>query len=106
MSYDKRVENDLHHSQHLIIRKGFTFVFSSIFNLKRFEVATHSQALEMKLKSQYNVTLNLTKYTLFRAYQDIEKRGFLVYDMEGNEIWQKSLEYVGEVQIHYDFKKQ
>lgn len=79
---------------------NFIFVFSSDFNLKRFEdkaIKMHEK-LKIEMKSRFGMEISLYEFCCFAVYKDHEKRGFRVLGKNGEVIeWLKNLRLDGEI---------
>ena len=86
--YDK-IELNLENSNYRFNFKGLTFVFSSEFNLRRFSerIEDYIKQETMKLKYRYgNLIINFDLFLSIVLYKKLERRGFLIYDGEDQEI--------------------
>ena len=75
---------------------GYTFVFSSKVYLSKFEerLKEYAESLKAQIIFKSGLEVDSSLYSAFSLYRKIEKRGFLVYDKEGNEIIYPTFEII------------
>ena len=70
------------------VYKNLKFYFSSEFNLRRFKdkVCKFTYDENEKFINKYKINIDLIDFFLFSFYENIEKRGYKILDMENNTL--------------------
>lgn len=92
------IELDLKESKYQLVYKKFIFSFSSELYMRKFktQLIDFVKFEESKIETRYKLKIDLSDYLAVALYKRIEKRGFLVTDLEGKEIinpWYKTILY-------------
>ena len=74
-----------------------TFVFSSKLHLDKFKkkLKENRDIINYSLMKRFNYYLDVSQLADVVLYRKIETRGFLIVTLEGKELCQKSLQFVG-----------
>lgn len=69
---------------YFFVYNNLKFYFSSEFNLRRFKekVCKFTYDENEKFVNKYGINIDLIDYFLFSFYENIEKRGYKILDME------------------------
>jgi YHS domain-containing protein len=76
---------------------GLTYVFSSKLHLDKFKkkLKENRDIINYSLSKRFNVNVKVSQLADIVLYKKIETRGFLIYTVEGKEICQESVTFVG-----------
>lgn len=82
------IYRNLTESPYRLIMEGITFHFSSVLHMVKFteELPEFAYALENRLFNRYGIKVHFPIYTALIFYQQVETRGFLVYNRDGRRI--------------------
>ena len=72
---------------YFFVYKNYKLFFSSEFNLRRFKdkICKYTYEESEKFINKYNINIDLIDYFIFSFYENIEKRGFKVEDLESGK---------------------
>lgn len=70
------------------VYENYKLYFSSEFNLRRYKdkVCEFTYKENEKFINKYHINIDLVDYFVFSLYENIEKRGFKIEDMEKNKL--------------------
>lgn len=89
---------DLNISSYRLNVGGLIYVFSSQLHLDKFKkkYKENRDIVNYSLGKRFNLSIDVSKLSDIVLYRKIESRGFLIIDVEGNKLCQKSLQFVGD----------
>lgn len=81
--YDTKDSNE-----YFFVYKNLKFYFSGEFNMRRFKekVCRFTFEENSKIVNRYKINIDLVDYFVFSLYQNIEKRGYKIEDLEKKEL--------------------
>jgi hypothetical protein len=89
---------DLHKSSFRYTQNKIVFVFSSQTHLFKFKERLHQNRIKVNnsLSSRFGITCSFDVLADLVLYQQIEKRGFLVYNERGDELCKEKVQLNGD----------